>query len=173
VDVDQYGKPHFEFVETSQARWAHLEMSIQSFTRMDALLDAIVEKGRAAAAEFEGPTLARCTLRGSGPLHRDLQREGVAEDLASELERVLTVESVRVATGPELDFSALARTETLVSDFLKLADRALEDPVLREKLADSLTPLFRRKEIGPYDDARLREWIERAAALGVDLLLDQ
>jgi DNA repair exonuclease SbcCD nuclease subunit len=173
VDVDQYGKAHFEFVETSRARWTHLEIPIQSYTRMDALLDSVMEQGRVAASEFDGPTLARCTLRGNGPLHRDLQREGVAEDLASELGRTLTVESVRVATGPELDFGALAQTETLVSDFLKLANRALEDPVLREKLAESLTPLFRRKELSPYDDARLREWIERAAALGVDLLLDQ
>jgi DNA repair exonuclease SbcCD nuclease subunit len=173
VDVDQYGRAHFEFVDTSRARWTHLEISIQSFTRIDALLDAVLEKGREVAAEFEGPTLGRCTLRGTGPLHRDLQREGIAEDIASELERILTVESVRVATGPELDFNAIQRTETVVSDFLKLADRALEDPALREKLADSLTPLFRRKELSPYDDARLREWIERAAALGVDLLLDQ
>lgn len=173
VDVDSYGQAHFQFVETSRARWTHLEINIQPYVNLNALIDAMIEKGQAAAAEFEGPTIARCTFRGTGALHRDLQRDGVAEDLAGELERVLTVESVRVATGPELDFGALARSETLVSDFLKLADRALEDPALREKLADSLTPLFRRKEISSYDDARLREWIERAAALGVDLLLDQ
>jgi hypothetical protein len=60
----------------------------------------------------------------------------------------------------------------MVSDFLKLADRALEEPDLRQRLVDSLSPLFRRKDMPVLDDARLREWLERASALGVDLLLD-
>jgi len=81
-------------------------------------------------------------------------------------------ESVRIATGPELDLETIARTETMVSDFLKLTERAMEDPEMRQRMADSLAPLFRRKDMPPIDDAKLREWIQRASALGVDLLLD-
>ena len=81
-------------------------------------------------------------------------------------------ESVRITTGPELDFESLARTETMVSDFLKLTERALEDSELRQRLADTISPLFRRKDMPDVDDAKLREWIERASAMGVDLLLD-
>jgi hypothetical protein len=172
VDVDRSGRAHVQFVETNLVRWAHLDVSIQQHTRMDALMTALLDAGREAAAAFAGPTVARCTLRGSGPLHRDLQRDGVADELCEEMQSVLPVESVRIATGPELDFQSIAQTETLVSDFLSLADRALEDPELRQRLADSLVPLFRRKEMPPLDDARMREWIERAAALGVDLLLE-
>ena len=47
-----------------------------------------------------------------------------------------------------------------------------KDKNLRLKLAESLSPLFRKKELTPPDDARLREWIERATSMGVDLLLD-
>ena len=172
VDVDRNGQSRLQFIDTSLVRWTHLDVSIQPHTRMDSLLDAMLEKGREAAAELNGPTVARCTLRGHGTLHRDLQREDMADELREELNKTLPTESVRIATGPELDFAALAATETLVSDFLSLADRALEDPELRQKLADSLTPLFRRKEIAPFDDARLRDWIERAKAMGVDLLLE-
>ena len=172
VDVDRNGQAHLQFVDTSLVRWTHLDVSIQQHTRMDGLLRALVDQGRAAAAEFAGPTVARFTLRGHGPLHRDLQREGMNEELREQLHDVVPTESVRIATGPELDFASLAAAETLVSDFLKLADRALEDPELRQRLADSLTPLFRRKEMPPVDEARLREWIERASALGVDLLLE-
>ena len=74
--------------------------------------------------------------------------------------------------GPALDFDSLARTETLVADFLRLADRALEDPELRKKLSDSLEPLFRRRDMAMPDDVKLREWMERATALGVDLLME-
>ena len=172
VDIDRSGQAHMEFIETSQVRWAHLEVSIRELTRIDKLISAMQEHGREAAAAFDGPTVARCTLRGNGPLHRDLQRDGMAEELREQLQSVLSTESVRISTGPELDFESIAHTETLVSDFLKLADNALNDPELRAKLTDSLAPLFRKKELTQPDDARLREWIERATSMGVDLLLD-
>ena len=63
-------------------------------------------------------------------------------------------------------------SSSMVSDFLKLTERVLEDPELRQRLTDSIAPLFRRKDMPVIDDARLREWIERASAMGVDLLLD-
>lgn len=172
VDVDTYGRAHLEFVETNVARWAHIQVSIHDCTGMDQLVDSMLDRGREAAREFEGPTIARCTIRGNGPLHRDLQRDEMNEELREELQTVVLAESVHIATGPELDVESLARTETMVSDFLNLTERALEDPAVRERLAESLTPLFRRKDMPPLDDARLHEWIERASLLGVDLLLD-
>lgn len=172
VDVDPHGRAHLEFVETNVARWAHIEVSIRDCAGIEQLLDSMLEKGREVASQFEGPTVARFTIRGNGPLHRDLQRDDMAEELREQLQSVVLAESVRIATGPELDVESLARTETMVSDFLKLTERASEDPDLRSKLAESLSPLLRRKDMPPVDDARLREWIQRAAMLGVDLLLD-
>ena len=172
VDVDTQGRATLEFVETCVARWVHVEISIRECSTMDQLIDCMLDKGREVDAAFEGPTVVRCTLRGNGPLHRDLQRDEMAEELRDLLQTVVTAETVRIATGPELDFESLCRTETMVSDFLKLADHALEDPVLRERLTDSLMPLFRRKEMPAIDDVRLRDWLERASALGVDLLLE-
>ena len=172
VDINRNGDAHLSFVETNLARWTHLEIQIQTHTRMDSLIDALLEEGRVAAASFRGPVVARCTLRGSGPLHADLQRDGMAEELSEQLRSVVPVESVRIATGPLLDFESLSRTESLVADFLKLADRALDDPEMRKKLTDSLEPLFRRRDMALPDDFKIREWVERARALGVDLLME-
>jgi exonuclease SbcD len=172
VDVDRNGESQLTFVETNLARWTHLDIPIQTHSRMDSLVDALLKEGRMAAASFDGPVVARCTLRGQGPLHADLQRDGMVDELREQLESVLPVESLRIATGAALDFASLARTETLVADFLKLADRALEDPELRKALTDSLEPLFRRRDMLPPDDVKLREWLERATAMGVDLLME-
>jgi DNA repair exonuclease SbcCD nuclease subunit len=172
VDVNRNGDAQLSFVDTSVARWVHLEVPIQPYTRMDGLLEALLNESRLAAAAFDGPTVARFTLRGHGSLHADLQREGMADELSEQLRPVLPVESIHIATGPTLDFASLSRTETLVGDFLKLADRALEDPEMRKRLADSLEPLFRRRDMVVPDDVKLREWIERATALGVDLLTE-
>jgi exonuclease SbcD len=172
VDVDTHGRAHLQFVETNVVRWAHLEVSISGQTKVSGLVDAMLAKGREVAAAFEGPTVVRCTITGNGPLHRDLRKEGIEEELREELHSVVPSESVRICTGPPLDLETLARTETVVSDFLNLSQQALSDPAVRQRLAESLVPLFKRREIAPPDDARLKEWIERAGTLGVDLLLD-
>jgi exonuclease SbcD len=172
VDVDSHGRAHLQFIETNLVRWAHLHVSIVGHSRLSSLIDAMLACGRETAAAFEGLTVVRCTINGNGSLHPELRKDGIEEDLREELNTVIAAESVRIATGPELDLESLAKTETLVSDFVSLTRRALEDPVVRQKFAESLTPLFRRKELAPPDDARLREWIERAGTLGVDLLLD-
>ena len=172
VDVDAYGRAHLEFVDTSVVRWTHIELSIRNCSTMDQLVDSMLENAREETSSFEGPIVARCTIRGNGALHRDLLREGMNEELREVLGSVLIAESVRVATGPEIDVESLARTETMVSDFLALTERALQDPEARQRLAESLMPLFRRREMPPIDDSRLCDWIERASALGVDLLLE-
>jgi DNA repair exonuclease SbcCD nuclease subunit len=172
VDVDTYGRAHLEFVDTSVVRWAHIELSIRDCPGMDQFVDSMLSEARNATAGFDGPTVVRCTIRGNGILHGDLQRDRMNEELCEVLQSVALAESVRIATGPELDLESLARTETMVSDFLKVAERAIEEPELRQRLADSLTALFRRRDMPPLDDGRLREWIARASALGVDLLLD-
>ena len=172
VEIDQYGRAHLEFVESNVARWAHVDVSIRNCSQMDQLVDGMLEKGREVTAAFDGTTIVRYSVRGNGPLHADLQREGMNEELRAVLQPAAVAESVRIATGPELDVESLRHTETMVSDFLKLTERALEDPELRTKLAETLSPLFRRREMVPFDDMRLREWIERASALGIDLLLE-
>jgi DNA repair protein SbcD/Mre11 len=172
VDVDSSGRAHLEFIDTSVARWAHIHLSIRDWATMDQLVDSMLEKGREEASGFEGPTVVRCTIRGNGPLHRDLQRDDMNEELREVLQSAAVAESVRIVTGPELDLQSLAQTETMVSDFLKLTERALDEPDLRQRLSDSLMPLFRRRDMPPIDEAKLRDWIERASALGVDLLLD-
>ena len=172
VDVDTYGRAHLEFIESSAAQWANMELSIRNCSTMDQLVDAMLEKAREESAAFEGPTIARCTIRGNGSLHKDLQRDGMSEELREVLGSVVIPESVRIATGPEFDLESLARTETMVSDFLGLTQRALQEPEARQRLADALTPLFRRRDMPAIDDAKLCEWIQRASALGVDLLLE-
>jgi len=72
--------------------------------------------------------VARCTIGGNGPLHRDLQRDSMSEELRELLGSVVVPESVRIATAPEFNSESLARTETMVSDFLRLTENALQDP---------------------------------------------
>src|SRR5207237_3200316 len=57
VDVDMQGRAHLEFVDTSVARWAHLDVSIANMSGMEQLVDTITAKAREEASAFEGPTV--------------------------------------------------------------------------------------------------------------------
>ena len=94
----------------------------------------------------------------------------MSEELQYQLQDFVDVESLRISTGSEIDRTGL-KTEPIVSDFLSLVERAQKDPAFRDELAESLSPLFRKRELFTPDSPRVVEWIEKAGALGVDLLL--
>src|SRR5215510_2553760 len=66
VDVDTHGRAHLEFIDTSIARWTHLQLSIANLNTIDQLVDLMLGKAREAAASFDGPMVTRCTIRGNG-----------------------------------------------------------------------------------------------------------
>ena len=171
VDVDTDGRTSLKFVETSAVRWAKLDYSIADDTRMDQLIDGLRGRAEAVGAEFEGPTVVRCRLVGSGPMHSDLQRDGVLEEIRHALSATLEIESVQAVTGPEVDREGLMESEPIVADLMRLIERARRDPAYRDYLAESLNPLFRKRGLRAPETARLAEWIEKAGGLGVDLLL--
>lgn len=172
VDVDTHGRARLEFVSTDVIRWDLLEVSIRSLSSFDQLLDRLMAEAKQRSMSSSGVMVVRCTITGNGPLHRDLQRDAMAEELKEQIEKIVPIESVRIVTGPEIDFGAARLSRTVLADFIGIAERALGDPAFRETLAADLAPLFRRRGFIPPDDARLREWVQGAANLGIDLLTD-
>jgi hypothetical protein len=62
------------------------------------LLEALLNESRLAAAAFDGPTVARLHVTRQWFAARDLQREGMADELSEQLRPVLPVESIHIAT---------------------------------------------------------------------------
>src|SRR5262245_45437844 len=44
VDVDSHGRAHLQFIETNLVRWAHLEVSIASHSKLSSLIDTMMKK---------------------------------------------------------------------------------------------------------------------------------
>jgi len=172
VVVSDTGRTHLKFIETDVVRWEQLDYPIGGCQRIEDLIEGLVESVRSITSRVDIPLILRCRLTGHGPLHADLQRDGLAEDLAHQLGQYAHVESLRIATSAQIDLESLARTEPIVADFLGLVDRARLDPEYRRSLAESLTPLFRRRNLAAPEPERLEQWIERAGKLGLDLLLE-
>jgi DNA repair exonuclease SbcCD nuclease subunit len=171
VTVDDGGTPHLRFVETSVVCWERLDIPIDAHSRLDGLMDSLIQEVRRVAAGFDGPSVLRIRLVGNGPLHSDLNREGVADQLREQLASIVDVESLDVVTGPEVDVLQAVRAQPVAGDLLRLVERARHDSAYRDYLAESLAPLFRRREMPAPGPERLAEWIEKAGGLGVDLLV--
>ena len=120
----------------------------------------------------ESPLLYYITDRTAFPGDEPTRRRHLLDKIAEAARAHIDYIQLREKDLSTRDLESLARTETMVSDFLKLTERAMEDPEMRQRLTDCIAPLFRRKDMPAVDDAKLREWIERASAMGVDLLLD-
>jgi DNA repair exonuclease SbcCD nuclease subunit len=172
VTVTDAGRTRLKFVETDVVRWEQLDYGIGGHASMEDLIEGLEAGARRLVSGFGGPVVLRCRLTGDGPLHADLQRDGVSGDLARQLGRLVHVESLAVATAPEADLERRVRTEPIVGDFLALVERAREDPEYRKYLEESLAPLFRRRDLPTPDPARIQQWIEQAGKLGLDLLLE-
>lgn len=170
VNVDAGGRSRLKFVETDVVRWQRLDVPIDPYTRFDTLVDALIEKTGRVSRAFDGPSVVRIRLAGNGPLHSDLNRDGVALELIDALSSIVDVESLDVVTGPEVDRLRAVRSEPVVGDLMALVERARRDEAFRDYLAESLRPLFRRREIPAPGSERLAEWIEKAGGLGIELL---
>ena len=171
VTVDGSGRTKLHFIETDVVRWAKLDFAIDEQTAMDTLIDALMSDAQRVASQFDGPTVLRCRLVGNGPLHSDLNRDGVAAELQHQLSSIVDMESLHVVTGAEIDRLRSIESEPVVGDLLRLVERARDDSAYRDYLAQSLAPLFRRRDISTPDPTRVAEWIEKAGNLGVDLLM--
>ncbi|MCA1596936.1 MAG: hypothetical protein LC772_11005, partial [Chloroflexi bacterium] len=83
-------------------------------------------------------------------------------------------ESIRDATGPELDLEARARAGDFVGEFLRMGTEAAASTELLADLRSALRPLFspsRTSVLPPPSDDDLRRWLEAARVRGAALLI--
>jgi len=185
VNVTENSDVAVEFIPTAPVRWESVEMSIEGITDDLNLLESLEDRllGFREAAGGK-PVIARVLLSGRGFLHRNLARASYAENLVQELrsrlpveaDNFLWLESVRIATGADVDMDELAGTDTLLGDFLSLAEKARGSQELKAELRRALAALVEhsraRRYLAEPDEKEFEELLEAAGNLAVDLLWD-
>jgi len=185
VNVSDSGKVSLEFVPVGPVRWEALELSIEGLGSDQGLVNRLLGGLRGMRKETGGkPVVVRITLTGRGALHRYLNRPSYIADLIREVRDLLPrgeedfiyLESIRAATGVEVDLDELARSDTLLGDLLGLAGRARGDGELRTELRRALAPLLEHpgagKHLEPPGEEELDRLLERAGEMAVDLLME-
>jgi DNA repair exonuclease SbcCD nuclease subunit len=171
-----------EFVETASVLWRSEAMYLTGIDDLDGLrarLMAVCEGVRDDAGDR--PSVLRLELLGRSPVHSQLVRPGVLDDLLHDLRQQqleaapwIWVDRLRDGSRPDLDLEALLEEEGLVGDVARIARARIDDDEAAAAAVDEIMapPLA---QLGV--DARLRlaprRVIERARDLCFDLLKDE
>jgi len=177
-----------EFHPTQSIRWETVTIDCSPLHSRNQLIDHLVDTGEKLLAEIaphEDGLAVRWRMQGRSPLHRQLS----SYDAAQEIEKILAEEfqervpflytdSVSLELKPEIDIQSLTASPNPAGELVSLVEKARSDPEILGKLSRELDELFTRdphgrKYLQPLDQAELREILESALYLGLDLLLPE
>ncbi len=196
VEVDAGRRVTASFVAADVVRWSPVEIPIAGLADDEALRTACRAAVDDAMAGSDGRSLIlRVRLTGRGPLHANLVRTGYLDDLRQLLNEergtvapLAWIESLRGATGSEIDVEARREAPDFVGDFLRTAAAARRsgrttDPEEHERwqrlLRESVHALFEAAPRGrrylqnaaPTDEMLTGTLLDEAETLGLDRLV--
>lgn len=138
VKVSDGGRVDIEAVWTDTVRWHRQRASIEGLESTEELIGLYA--ALAGELRSEAPDrmhIVRWELVGSGPLHAELSRPAVEQDLADALRAsegirneggVVWLERIDLATRPERDVARLRQQQDYLGDMLRLAEGLCEGP---------------------------------------------
>lgn len=177
VRVEADGVAAVEFRPLDAVRWDLATVSIDGITSLDALdtrIAGCLEEMRVRAGSR--PVVARLEIRGRGPMHAELRRDGMLADLRRRYretrgghEPFLWLERLDCASAEELDFELLGRRQDLVGTVVRVAQELESDP---GRIACVLEDLYVRRNrlVEAPTEEELQAILADARLLCIDLL---
>jgi len=183
LQVDEARRIERTFVETDVVRWFEETVDIARLETVDDLLDELNEvrenvRGRAG----KRAAVLRLRVIGRGKLHPHLGRLDADRDLLARLREsepgrpdFVWVESIRLATLPEIDIKQRRSVEDFVGDFLRAAEelrnRKDEGSAIRELLTNRPEHATIATPLEQLSESELLAILQDAEAMGLDHLL--
>ena len=125
--------------------------------------------------------VARLTLTGRTPIHKELQTSGVINALTEEIHIFFEGHSpwvsveLRIQTAGTYDITSLKDGKDFIADLVNLCDD-LEKDKLNDKIRDSIKPVFEswagRKYLEEISTEEMGELIHKSRNLALDQLVD-
>jgi DNA repair exonuclease SbcCD nuclease subunit len=151
VEVDGHQvTPHFR--PLAPIGWDEAGLDLGEARQVDQVLAALQDlvAARRPRPPDQGVIL-RLNLTGRSPVHHDLQRAGIIQELVDDLRYHgfsstpwVWVASLAAATGPDLDLDSLRQGQNLAAAVLTLLDEARKWPIMPPYLKALLDPVYRQ-----------------------------
>ena len=183
VEVDEAGQIRHEFIETDAVRWFEETVDIAELETLDDLLNELDDTRESVRSRADKrAAVLRLRVTGRGKLHAHLQRPDTDRDLLGRLRDgepgrsdFVWVESIRLATLPEIDIEQRRSVEDFVGDFLRAAEnlrnRADKASAIRELLTNRPEHATIAAELERLSESELLAILQDAEAMGLDHLL--
>ena len=184
VDVDDDGTVNLDFRAVDTVRWERPALDISDMVTEQDLIDGLHQGMEAALKGSTGRSVVvRIALSGRGALHGSLRQpdfiEGVVDTLNGEwAERspFAWCERIENETAPPFNREERVEGSDFLSEVLKTADRAKEDPEMQDRLRGGLDDLYRHRRYRKHlsedapDEDDLSPLIDEAESIVIDLL---
>ena len=184
VEVQDSGRVDPRFIAVDSIRWEQLEVDIGEMTTEQALLDALHDSVERTQSNANGRSvIARVTLVGRGVVNRFLRRPGVVDDILEQLNEVWAVtwpfawcERIEDRTNSPFKRQARLAGTDFLSEVLRTADQAREDPERLERLCSGIGELYGhyryRRQLTAPDNDELAALVSEAEMMVVNLLAE-
>jgi len=185
VDVSSEGDISTRFTETDSVRWHIREISIEGLKKEGELIESL-QNQLDDIRENSGGRSVICSfvLKGRGPLHHTLRKEGFLEDLLRLLRedeirgrQFIWVERIEDETLFPVERELLLKREDFVGDLVKIVEGLKTDEKALDEFRGVLSPLFASrngiKHIARIDDEEMNSLLQRAENLLLDALLTE
>ena len=184
VDVDDDGTVNLDFRAVDTVRWERPALDISEMATEQDLIDGLHQGMEAALEGSTGRSVViRIALSGRGPLHGSLRQpnfiEGVVDTLNDEWANrspFAWCERIEDETAPPFNREERVEGSDFLSEVLKTADRAKEDPEMLARLRGGLDDLYRHRRYRKHvsedapDEDDLSPLIDEAESIVIDLL---
>ena len=136
VEVDNGRVASVDFLPLDVVRFDAFDLDIAALADVAGLVDALVAAAREGAAAHDGRTVVlRVSLTGRGPVHQDLRRGHVRDQILLPVRTALASATLAVwldaidnRTSPELDVAALRGRGDFAADLIATVDSLLATP---------------------------------------------
>ncbi|SDC37314.1 MULTISPECIES: metallophosphoesterase family protein [unclassified Candidatus Frackibacter] len=183
VEISEERIVDYQFMATDVVRWYQEEIDLTGVNEEQVLLDKIQTRIN-EIKERDKSAVVRLKVKGRTELHKKLKKDNYCQEILLALrenwqhrDRFCWLDSLEVATKPDVDKERLRCEETLVGDFLQLAKESREDDLLLDELRRAIKQVYKEdnrasKLLKAPSDEQLKELILKAEDLGLDLLLE-
>jgi DNA repair exonuclease SbcCD nuclease subunit len=185
VDASSGGDISTRFTETDSFCWHIREISIEGLEKEGELIERLQSQLDDIRENSGGRSvICRFVIKGRGPLHHTLRKEGFLEDLLHLLRedeirgrQFIWVERIENETLFPVERELLLKREDFVGDLIKIVEGLKTDEKAWNEFREVLSPLFGsrsgRKHIARIDDEEMNSLLQRAENLLLDALLTE
>ena len=186
VEVDDDGTVNLDFRAMDTVRWERPVLDISLMETEQDLHNGLHQIMETTLAEADGRSVVlRITLVGRGGLHSALRQPNFVQDLIDDISTEWAhrspfawCERIEDETAPPFNREERVGGSDFLSEVLKTADRAKEDPEMLARLGSGLDDLYRHHRYRKYlsdnlpDKDDLAALLDEAEAVVIDLLAE-